>query len=345
MKRMKSKSIVIAAIVGAAGLATFWAATLLNTLSLTLALRSALGTSLEVFTPAILLFILMLLIGFMFVWLRVERPLQVALAGSSAALMIFALVSQFVNLRVTGAWAVWLFVFVVAAVCFGGSLWANRFVKKGWLAWVAAAALGLLSAYVQVAVPPAPASAQSTEATALRDSNFARAVSSLDFPIHQPAYIPAGMSLGKPELWGYSPAFAQHMSPYVSYEMGPVGVQQGKVTADQEKIMNFKDVCDIEMLWASMASTAPITDEHAKLAAAKPSPCRLETTTPAGKKIYLYEKPTTAYAYVRLDDTNIVFKFDALKGKKYASDFTPELNKLVDSLTKVELSTLEQGEY
>jgi hypothetical protein len=341
---MKSKSFIIAALLGAAGIATLWAMTVLNSLSLSLAMRAAFGESVEVFTPAILLFIFMLMAGCVFVWLKVNLPLQVALAGSSVALLLYIAISQKVNLPSVGVWAVWLFIFVAAGLSFAAGIWATKFVKKAWVAWIVAAGLGVSMVIAQAVVPPAPTVAQSTQAMAERDAGFARAVSNLNFSVQQPTYVPDGLTLGKPELWGYDPALAGQVNPYAAYTVGPIMVQQSKTLPNQDKIVNLNDVCDLEGLWASMASTAQITDEHTTLAKTKSSPCTLAATTPGGKKIYVSEKQQAAYVYISVDGTDVMFKFDAAK-KKYTAGFLPEVSKMVDSLAKIELTSLQQGQY
>ncbi len=175
------------------------------------------------------------------------------------------------------------------------------------------------------------------------DAQFAKVIKELNFTVYYPSYASALLPADPAKLNGYDKDLGDVQN--VTFLLGRARVKQGALLSGQDKLLNFKDNCNMFVLWSAMDTDSSIDDFNIKHSLEYPTACNLVETTPSGKKVYFDDSDEQRqYFYVRVGNTNFMIEFEEID-RPYDPALKSEYLKVIDSLQSMDKAKLQKGAY
>lgn len=242
-------------------------------------------------------------------------------------------------------WVIWwtaihpALMFAVSFVAACAAFFLVQRIKRASVIWGIIAVLAIFTIFAAHLVGSYFANVQYQNKT---EERLQEARIQLNFDAYVPQYVPDGMKLTPPELFGINSRINRL---YVEYSISGIEVKQAAKLNDQDLLMNFTNNCDIRTLWSAMTDQDGVTSRDVERSRSNLSKCVLIATTENGRKIYFQQGGQWTRFYTELGNTNVIFEFDEGNRTDYEESFLPEIVKIINSLEPVAKDKIEYGRH
>lgn len=288
----------------------------------------------SVYSETLNLLILGLIASVPFIVTKFRLPVQIALISTAISVAATNVLVQLLTHQINSLLLNFLLALLVTVLAY---IMMGR-VKNTVIAWSLVVFTIGIALYIQ---PRIVSTIVRQQSHAKSEELFKDTLESLTFEVYYPTYLPTGMKLSEPVIYGYSQN--RYSNIYAQYNIDRIEITQGGLLGKQNQIMNFTNHCDIPVVLSNVLQSPTIRDRDIERSIQRPHGCNLIATTVSGKKVYFEERGQWVWFYTQLGSTNIIFKFDRINGQEYDAELQLEILKVIDSMQALDKDRLVRG--